>query len=323
MNDPVLPKIIDNQKLYSFDEAQSTKKELIWQKLANTTVEQAIQEWLEALGPLTAKNYASGMNMLSAAGLLNTQTTLQAFAIITHDAVIDKIKNLPNALESTKQARAACYISFTRFLNRQTQGLINKVMPSREGTTKTFYRIREKVNTEALTRVQWTAFLRELNKINKRDCLIAKIILQGGKRVSEVLTLKIGQISDQEKEITFRQSKTRGCEKETIITYPKSLFNELKNYIGNREGIVFVTKNNQPVMLNQLAVTFKKAGLLAGIKKVTPHVLRASAVTYFKDQGCSDSDIMKVTGHASAEMIHAYDKSERAQNASKKINLVE
>lgn len=79
------------------------------------------------------------------------------------------------------------------------------------------------------------------------------------------------------------------------------------------------------MVVNQqgLAITFEKAGLKAGIPfKVTPHVLRASTVTYLKGQGFTDSDIMKVTGHASAEMIHAYDKSERAQNASKKINLV-
>jgi integrase/recombinase XerD len=31
---------------------------------------------------------------------------------------------------------------------------------------------------------------------------------------------------------------------------------------------------------------------------------------------------MRVTGHASAEMIYAYDKSSRADNASKKVSVV-
>jgi len=31
---------------------------------------------------------------------------------------------------------------------------------------------------------------------------------------------------------------------------------------------------------------------------------------------------MKLTGHASAEMVHAYDKSERADNPSKYVFLV-
>lgn len=225
--------------------------------------------------------------------------------------------------ESSKQARAACYISFTRFLSRRTQGVITKAIPSREGTVKTFYRVREKVATQAMTRSQWSAFLHELNKLNQRDCLIAKIMLQGGKRMSEVLSLCTEQIDHATNEITFIQSKTKGYEKETVITYPHSVFDELKNYIGERGGIVFITKYGKSVMPNQLAVTFEKAGESARIPfKVTPHVLRASAVTYLKREGFSDSDIMKVTGHASSEMVHAYDKSERAQNASKKISLV-
>jgi len=42
-------------------------------------------------------------------------------------------------------------------------------------------------------------------------------------------------------------------------------------------------------MINQLAVTFARA---AGIPfKVSPHVIRASAVTYLKQQGFQDGDI--------------------------------
>ncbi len=39
-----------------------------------------------------------------------------------------------------------------------------------------------------------------------------------------------------------------------------------------------------------------------------------SVVTYLEGQGFNDTDIMKVTGHASAEMIAAYDKSDQEDN---------
>lgn len=56
-------------------------------------------------------------------------------------------------------------------------------------------------------------------------------------------------------------------------------------------------------MMTRIAQTFAKAGIAAGISfKVTPHVLRTSTVTYLKQQGFQDTDIMKVTGHASAAM---------------------
>ena len=97
----------------------------------------------------------------------------------------------------------------------------------------------------------------------------------------------------------------------------------LIEYVGIREGNVFISKYGNPVILLQVANTFARAGEMAGIPfKVTPHVLRAAAVTYLKQQGFADSEIMKITGHASSEMVHAYDKSSRAENPSKKISLI-
>jgi integrase/recombinase XerD len=52
------------------------------------------------------------------------------------------------------------------------------------------------------------------------------------------------------------------------------------------------------------------------------YVLRDSCVTCLKKMGMSDTDIMKVIGHADAEMVVAYDESDRADNASKKVNLI-
>lgn len=76
-------------------------------------------------------------------------------------------------------------------------------------------------------------------------------------------------------------------------------------------------------MMTRIAYTFALAGKKAAIPfKVTPHVLRASTVTYLKQQGFQDSDIMKVTGHASAGMVCAYDKSSQESNASEKVQLV-
>ena len=307
----------------SFQEARTLRTEALWHNLSTIMLKEAVAQWLASCKPLTAKNYASGIHQMAGAGFIDMNISLQAFALKEHDAIIDRIKNIPGLSECTKQARAACYISFTRFLNRRTQGIISKATPNREGISKTFYRVREKVATPALSHAQWSQFLNRLHRINKRDCLIAKIILQGGKRVGEVLALTIDNIDYNLHQITFTQSKTKGYHKETVITYPQSVMDELKRYTGERVGLVFITKSGKSIMPNQLAITFQKAGLSAALPfKITPHVLRATTVTYLKREGFSDSDIMKVTGHASAQMIHAYDKSERSENASKKISLV-
>jgi len=307
----------------SFKNAIDLKNETIWSKLKDIRVEQAIFHWSDSLQKLTCRNYLSGMNRLVDMGMLDPQASLQQFALMNHEAVLDQIKLVPDWQESTRQARAACYISFTRFLNRRTQRVIERAMPSREGVNKTFYKVREKVTTKAMTQSQWTKFLDALGKINPRDAMIAKVLLQGGKRVSEALQLRSEQIDFENNQICFVQSKTKGMHREIVISYPYEFMVMLRGYIGDREGTIFVTCNGRQVQPTQLERSFYKAGIVAGVPfKVTPHVMRASVVTYLKRQGFSDSEIMKVTGHASSEMVHAYDKSQQADNITQKINLI-
>ncbi len=314
--------IVETHTFPTFQEAQAAKEQVIWDRLEFVTVEEKLVEWLNTLSPRTRINYQAGARMLAKTGLLNPMMSLRAFSLINHDSIVDRIKRLPGKLETTCQARAALYISFTRFLSRNFSGVFKKAMPSREGT-KTFFRVHEKVVTEAMNQAQWMAFFSALESINPRDCLIAKITLQGGKRIREVLNLMVDQINWEKREITFTQSKTKGVCKETVITYPESVMRQLREYLGYRQGYVFLSSKGNPVILNQVANTFARAGKEACIPfKVTPHVLRASTVTYLKHQGFSDSDIQKITGHASSEMVNAYDKSSRADNASKKVTLI-
>lgn len=58
---------------------------------------------------------------------------------------------------------------------------------------------------------------------------------------------------------------------------------ELQDYLGNREGWVFVSGEGQQVGINQVYYYFKLAeGDINSPIKVTPHVLRASALAYLK-----------------------------------------
>ena len=320
----VKAKKIINLESLTHGQAKELLQETVWKNLADITMGQAVDYWLSQFSATTALNYLSGIKILVANGLLDLDVTLQRFALFNHNTILDQIKLLPNQSEASKQARAACYISLTRFLSRQTQGLIARAIPCREGTTKTFFKVRDKVKTNAMTHKQWNLFLHELHNINERDCLIAKLLLQGGKRMNEVLSLTTDQINFDACEITFNQSKTKGYCKQTVISYAESTIDKLSDYLCGRTGLVFVTRTGKRVMQRQLAVTFALAGVKAGIAfKVTPHVLRASTITYLKREGFADSCIMKVSGHSSAEMVHAYDKSERADNPTRIVKLVD
>jgi integrase/recombinase XerD len=307
----------------SHDEAIKNQKKVLWDQLGKISLRDAISLWLGTLKNLTQENYSYGMNRLIDLGLIDPQMTLQAFSLVNQNVIVDKIKLIAEWSEGTRQARAACFISFTGFLDRRTEGIIKKAMPSREGVNRTFFKIYDEVKSEAMNQSQWMAFLTELEIINYRDSLIAKTILQGAKRKSEVLGLRVDQINWRSKEISFKQKKTGGREQTTIITYPAEFIGQMLDYLDDRiDGLVFVTKTGSKVQPTQIQRTFYQAGKKAGIPfKISPHVLRATAITYLKQQGFSDSDIMKVSGHRDSEMIRMYDKSEKAENASKKVSL--
>jgi integrase/recombinase XerD len=308
----------------SYEQAISLRDNVVWARLDGLAVGSALEEWLASLGNrLTEKNYRSGIRRLVERGYLHPGMSLQAVSLINSNAIVDRIKGEATWSEATRQARAACYISFTRYLNRRFDGLIRRASPCKEGDKKTFHKIREKVDTKAMSREQASAFLEALAVVNPRDCLIAKVLLQGAKRVSEGLGVTTECIDWSKCQISFLQSKTKGVIKKTVITYPGSVMAELREHLGDRTGHIFVTSTGKGVIAGQLAKTFERAGVRAGIPfKITPHVLRATAVTLYREMGCSDADLMGVTGHANATMMRAYDQSDLSNNASKKVNLV-
>jgi len=301
----------------SYEKAKSFVNENTWKQLGNITVEEALGKWLQTLGKHTRINYAAAFRRLTDFNLISTKMNLQGFALTNHESIVDDIKTVIEWSEATRQARAAAYISFTGFLQRRTKGVIRKAVTSKEGVNKTFFKVREKVKTEALSQNQTKRFLTEIETLNQRDGLIAKLILQGGKRKEEVLSLKVDKIDFGNNRIVFDQTKTRGVKKTTVINYPNHVMKELSDYVSSRSGFVFITRNGKRLASFQIDRSFIKAGLNAGIPfRVTPHVLRVTLVTRLKELGVQDTDIMKMTGHANPAQLSSYDKSDLANNAS-------
>lgn len=283
----------------------------------------AVTEYLRGIeSDNTRRAYANHLNQLFKVGLLDESITLAQFALSNINAVLDHIKQLPKLAESTKQARAACYISFTKFLDRRSNGIVRRAVPESTGMTKTFFKVRDKCSTAALTKKQRDKFFKQLGNINSRDLLIAKIILQGGKRKQEVLSAQVGDINWRKKQIRFKQSKTKGVDSYTVITYSSEIMKELKKYIAGRDsGLIFVTSRGNKIRATQINRNFKLAGERANIKfTVTPHTLRATAVTLLS-RDYAPHEVMKVTGHKTMSQVQSYDKSSAADNPTRDVDL--
>lgn len=320
----------------SYRQAIEAKNEIIWNSLASISLREAKDEWLSTIQNLcTRKSYSTSMKELMDRGFLNPHWSLQVFGLLSPDAIIDRIKTESLVIESkgkewstrTREARISCFLAFTRYLNRKTEGLIRRGIPCKEGINKTFTPKARKVKTEAMTRSQLVRFFEELDKINSRDAMIARLCLHGAKRISEVLGLRIEQIDFEKRQVKFNQAKSKLADDFTIISFERPaallLFDKLKEYIGDRKGLVFVTEKGKGLQKTQVDRTFAKAGRRAGIPfRVSPHNLRATAVTLWKEDGFSDSLIMHATGHSSSEMVHRYDKSDMADNVTRRSCLL-
>jgi integrase len=88
----------------------------------------------------------------------------------------------------------------------------------------------------------------------------------------------------------------------------------------------FLSLTSDKIDWNANQITFKQLKTRGSIEETVityPITIIHALKQYIGDrQGFSDSDIQKVTGHASSEMVNAYDKRSRADNASKKVSLV-
>lgn len=306
-------------------EAARIRFEYISNQLHKITLKDALNKWLSTLSHYTALNYANAFKRLEELQIAVLNCNLKQFSMINHEIVIDTIKSHAPWSEATRQARAAAYVSFTGFLERQTGGIIQKAITKKTGVNKTFFKVREKVKTRCLSKRQTKIFLRELDKLNEQYGLIARVTLQGGKRINEVLTLPIKNIDFPKNQITFIQSKTNGTKKTTVINYPKHIMRQLRRQIGKRddEDFVFINKNNNKVVRESLYLIFLKAGKNARIPfPVTPHVLRVTLVTRLKELRVHNSDIMKITGHSNIKQLEDYDKSEAGENATLHYNFV-
>ena len=314
-------------------EYKRTKTEFI-EKLEYTPLKAAISEWLRTLSPETRRNYAYYMGdmirrkIVPAFDAKDNIFTVGHFNHMPHELVLDHIKKVQDWCEGTRQLHAACYVSLTAYLNHISQGWFRRAMPSKLSASRTFFEVRDKCATETLKLPEWHRFIEALSSINYRDSLIARCIFQGAKRVSEVLEATLNNIDWEKNIIRYRQKKTGGTIREIPISYPSYFMDELKKYIADTANIrkeapyIFVTRTGRFVTRLRCNYSFNRAAKKANIKKVTPHMLRATWVTLVKQQGVQDSEIMKVTGHTSSKMIYSYDKTSIENNYTKKFILV-
>lgn len=299
----------------------------IWNELRYITLSQAAEQFVSHLSDNTQRTYKTSLKIIfrlfQEKGYVTPESTVQDLSLANLENMLDCLQTNLVGSVGTKQNRCAVFVSFTRYLHRVTQGMVRIALP-KTGSTPTFQKIRDKAKTNAITHEQWNQFIHALRKVSFRDYLIAKMIFQGAKRLTEVLNANLEDVDWDQSRIKFRQLKSNIREKFTIITYPADFMTELRVYLcGRKEGRIFETKSGRKVTQPQLYRSFQSASTVAKLPvNVHPHTLRATAITLLMKMGYHSDQVTKVSGHSTTAQVMYYDKTPEEENITTMTRLI-
>ncbi|MFA6263718.1 MAG: site-specific integrase [Candidatus Babeliales bacterium] len=262
--------------------------------------------WLVTLNEELRKKFTECLIMLFEKGIFptsfanNKPFTLGGFRLFSVRAVIAHIKRLEDVPDTVKDEMVNCYISFIRYVNDISYGWFARA--SREAIV---CKMVPCAVEEALSFSDFRTFIEFLETANPRDALIARCIVQGTLRISEVLGLTLDQIDFQKGLVCLKRKAKSLC-----VEYEKDFMKELEEYIAHtapqrkESRFVFVTKKSKPLTRSRLNASFAQASSIANIKRVTPETLRSTWML-LKQQGYTDTAIMASKSSRLARYKHS------------------
>ncbi len=163
----------------------------------------------------------------------------------------------------------------------------------------------------------------------KRDKLILELLYSTGMRRAELLGIKISAIDFGRSVIKV----TGKGNKERNIPFGKRLGNNMQSYIseinkilkenGIANDYLFLTDKFQPLYPKFVYnITKRYLGMVTGIEKRSPHVLRHSFATHLSENGADLNAIKELLGHANlaATQIYTHNSIEQLKKVYQKAH---
>ena len=145
---------------------------------------------------------------------------------------------------------------------------------------------------------------------NKKSKLIITLLYATGMRVSEIVNLKINDLSFKEKVGYVRQAKGR---KDRMFNIPVLIFTLLENHVSKQKekGSEYLFSgslgNNGKLTERNIQKIVSNSCRKAGInKKVSPHTLRHSFATHLLENSVDIRKIQELLGHADLSTTQIY-----------------
>jgi len=138
---------------------------------------------------------------------------------------------------------------------------------------------------------------------NQKSRLILSMLYSGGLRVSELVNLKVQDISFNENMGWVRKGKGS---KDRMFMLSPNLIQDLKGYLENKKN-TYVFSKEKPLTTRNIQKIIAGIRPRTGInKKITPHTFRHSFATHLLEQGTDIRTIQVLLGHTSISTTQLY-----------------
>ncbi len=151
-----------------------------------------------------------------------------------------------------------------------------------------------------------------VDKYSSRDKAMLELMYSSGLRVSELINLKLNDISLDEDVVRIlgKGSKERivpigDCAKEALSNYINIYRKDL--FKNNRSDYLFLSKNGTKLSRQYFFKLIKKQSSLNNINKnISPHTLRHSFATHMLNYGADLRSIQELLGHSDISTTQIY-----------------
>lgn len=151
-----------------------------------------------------------------------------------------------------------------------------------------------------------------VDKYSSRDKAMLELMYSSGLRVSELINLKLNDISLDEDVVRIlgKGSKERivpigDCAKEALNNYINIYRKDL--FKNNRSDYLFLSKNGTKLSRQYFFKLIKKQSSLNNINKnISPHTLRHSFATHMLNYGADLRSIQELLGHSDISTTQIY-----------------
>lgn len=148
--------------------------------------------------------------------------------------------------------------------------------------------------------------------LHQRDRALILLLLASGLRRGELTALTTDDIDWNSGVIRVRKGKG---DKQRTVAVSLTILSELKSYLGERTGHIWITVTGAPMSGHQIYSMIRKLAERAGVSDAGAHRFRATFANRFLQDGGDVGALQSVMGHSDPrQTLHyaAYSQQERA-----------